>query len=139
MLFSGDHGKDEYDEVNAMMAYAIELGIPESEIFLDHAGFSTYESMYRAKTIFECDELIIVTQRFHLYRAVFIARRMGIDAVGVSADQTNYRLRTDVKNQVREYLARVKDFFTVMVFKPLPTYLGDPVPITGDADLSHDQ
>ena len=139
LLFSGDHGQDEYDEVNAMMDYAVDSGVPESDIFLDHAGFSTYESMYRARDVFKCDELIIVTQRFHLYRSVYIARKLGIDAIGVCSDLTNYRRRTDVKNQVREYMARVKDFFIVEFFRPLPTYLGDPVPIAGDSDLSHDQ
>ena len=139
LLFSGDHGRYEYDEVNAMMDDAVRQGVPESDIFLDHAGFSTYESMVRAVEIFECDDLIIVTQKFHLYRAVYIARRKGIDAVGVNSDYINYRLRTDFKNLTREYLARVKDFFTVEVFHPAPTYLGDKIPITGDSGLTHDQ
>ena len=101
ILFSGDHGQDEYDEVNAMMDSASTQGIPKSDIFLDHAGFSTYESMVRASKIFECDDVIIVTQRFHLYRAIYIARRMDLDAIGVCADLTNYRK----KNRYKKYNA----------------------------------
>jgi len=139
ILFSGDHGQDEYDEVNAMMDSAITQGIPKSDIFLDHAGFSTYESMVRASKIFECDDVVIVTQRFHLYRAIYIARRMDLDAIGVCADLTNYRKKTDIKNITREFFARVKEFFYVEILRPDPTYLGDVIPITGDADLTHDK
>ena len=69
ILMSGDHGRDEYDEVNIMKDYAIEKGIPSESIFMDHAGFSTYESIYRAKEIFQAKKVVIVTQRYHLYRA----------------------------------------------------------------------
>ena len=71
LLFSGDHGKTEYDEVNAMLNYAVSKGVPQEDIFLDHAGFSTYESLYRARDVFCVSDVIIVTQKFHIYRAVF--------------------------------------------------------------------
>jgi len=139
LLFSGDHGTKGYDEVNAMLEHAVSQGVPIEDIFLDHAGFSTYESMYRAADIFECDDLIIVTQEFHLYRSVYTARKMGINAIGIKSDQTNFVARIDIKNNLREFLARVKDFFYVEIIKPEPTYLGRAIPINGDAELTHDK
>ena len=135
LLMSGDHGREDYDEVNSMKRYAVEKGIPADHIFMDHAGFSTYESAYRAKAIFQVDSAFIVTQKYHLYRAVFLARVMGIDAYGVSADRRDYR--NDLYNHVRESLARVKDFF-MAIFRPEPTYLGDVIPIWGSGSLTDD-
>ena len=86
ILVSGDHGRVEYDEVNAMKQYAIDSGIPSEDIFMDHAGFSTYDSIYRAKEIFGADKIVIVTQEYHLYRALYIAEALGVEAYGVSAD-----------------------------------------------------
>jgi len=126
-LLSGDHGQIEYDEVNNMKAYLIEQGIPQENIYLDHAGFSTYESMYRARDIFEVDSMVVFTQDFHINRSVYLARNMGIDAYGVPSDKHFYY--KILKYQVRESLARVKDFMMVNVFKPEPTYLGDKIPI----------
>ena len=77
---SGDHGQIEYDEVNTMKQVAIDAGVPSNDIFMDHAGFSTYESIYRAKEIFEADKLIIVSQEYHLYRALYIAKQLGIES-----------------------------------------------------------
>ncbi len=139
LLLSGDHGRVDYDEVNAMMDYAETYDIPAEDIFLDHAGFSTYDSMVRAREVFQCDHIIIVTQSFHLYRAVYIARKNGIDAVGVRADQTNFVARIVIKNRVREFLARVKAFTEVEILKPAPRYLGDAIPITGDGTVTHDK
>ncbi len=139
ILLSGDHGRTEYDEVNAMMAYAQTFNIPAQDIFLDHAGFDTYDSMVRAKKVFNCDHIIVVTQPFHLYRAVYIARRNGIDAIGVKADQTHFVTRIVIKNRVREFLARVKAFVEVEILKPDPRYLGYVIPITGDGSVTHDK
>ena len=135
LLMSGDHGRVEYNEVVAMKQYALDAGIVSSDIFMDHAGFSTYESMYRAKEIFGVKKVIIVTQQYHLYRAVYIAKSMGMDAYGVASDYRTYagQLRRDI----REVLARVKDFGT-SVFKPYPTYLGETIPISGNGDLTND-
>ena len=138
LLMSGDHGKENYDEVNHMKQYCVDKGIDPDIIFLDHAGFSTYESMYRAKEIFGVKKMIVVTQGYHLYRAVYIARALGVEAYGVAADLQDYALVTDIKNNLRETLARVKDFGTCLV-KPLPTYLGEAIPIDGSAKLSDDK
>ena len=80
IIMSGDHGREEYDEVNIMKSFAIEKGIPSENIFMDHAGFSSYDSIYRAKEIFNCKKIIIVTQKYHLYRAIYIANQLGIEA-----------------------------------------------------------
>ena len=135
LLMSGDHGREEYDEVRAMKNYAIEQGIPSEDIFMDHAGFSTYETMYRAKAIFEVETAFIVTQEYHLPRAIYDARVQGIDARGVICDKeqyigTTYRL-------AREVLARNKDFVYGIV-KPKPTYLGEAIPITGNGNVTND-
>lgn len=135
LLMSGDHGRKEYDEVAAMKQFAIDAGIASSDIFMDHAGFSTYESIYRAKEIFQADKVVIVTQEYHLYRALYIADRLGVEAYGVGADYHTYIGQT--MRDLREVLARVKDFATC-IFKPEPTYLGDVIPIFGDGNLTND-
>lgn len=137
ILFSGDHGQTQYDEVNAMMTYAISKGVPKEDIFLDHAGFSTYESLYRARDVFCVTDVIIVTQKFHISRAVYIARSLGLNASGVNSDPRRYMNAN--YDAFRESLARVKDFFFVNVTKPNPTYLGDKIPIDGDSVLTHDK
>ena len=135
ILMSGDHGRADYDEVNAMKRVAVDAGVPSSDVFLDHAGFSTYESVYRAKAVFGADKIIIVTQEYHLYRALFIAERLGVEAYGVNADLRAYRGQTS--RDVREILARCKDFGNT-IFKPEPTYLGEMIPIGGNGDLTND-
>ena len=136
LLMSGDHGREYYNEVDAMKIYAVGQGIASEHVFMDHAGFSTYESMYRAKEIFGVKKVIIVTQEYHLYRAVYIARSLGLDAYGVTSDYNRYigQFRRDV----REVLARVKDFGT-SILKPEPTYLGETIPIWGDGNLTNDE
>ena len=118
IIMSGDHGRREYDEVNIMKNYAIEKGIPSENIFMDHAGFSTYESIYRAKDIFEAKKVVIVTQEYHLYRALYIANQLGLEAYGVGADPRQYVGAT--YRELREILARDKDFIKC-IFKPQPT------------------
>ena len=135
IIMSGDHGTVEYDEVNTMKQVAVESGIPSSDVFMDHAGFSTYESIYRAKEIFGAEKIIIVTQEYHLYRALYIARALGIEAYGVDADYRTYW--GQAKRDFREVFARCKDFATV-IFKPEPTYLGDKILISGDGNLTND-
>lgn len=124
LLMSGDNGRADYNEVGAMKQYAIDAGIPSSDIFMDHAGFSTYESIYRAKEIFGVDKIIIVTQKYHLYRALYLAKRLGVEAYGVASDYHIYRGQQ--MRDMREVLARCKDFFTAII-KPKPTFLGTPV------------
>lgn len=136
ILMSGDHGRTEYDEVNVMKTYAIENGAVADEVFMDHAGFSTYETMYRARDIFEVKKVIIVTQKYHLYRAVYNARKLGLDASGIPADgMYNYSLPVRTYNNTREALARVKDFLWCIV-KPEPTYLGEAIPISSSGVLT---
>ena len=132
---SGDHGRTDYNEVGTMKQWAINEGINSSDIFMDHAGFSTYESMYRAKEIFGADKIVIVSQEYHLYRAIYVARALGIEAYGVAADYRSYG--GQFMRDVREIAARIKDFGT-SIFKPLPKYLGDQIPIEGDGDLTND-
>ena len=135
LIMSGDHEKKEYDEVNPMKNFAIEKGIPSEDIFMDHAGFSTYESIYRAKEIFNAKRIIIITKKYHLYRALYIAKQLGLDAYGVSADLRNYSGQT--KREIREILARNKDFFNC-ILKPNPTYLGEAISISGSGNLTND-
>ncbi len=135
LLMSGDHGQTEYDEVNTMKQYAIDAGVPSEDIFMDHAGFSTYESIYRAKEIFQADNIVVVTQDYHLYRALYIADKFGLTAHGVACDYHTYA--GQIMREVREILARNKDFLT-SIFKPEPTYLGEAIPVNGDGDLTND-
>ena len=136
IIMSGDHGRREYDEVNIMKNYAIEKGIPSENIFMDHAGFSTYESIYRAKDIFEAKKVVIVTQKYHLYRALYIANQLGLEAYGVGADPRQYIGAT--YRELREILARDKDFIKC-IFKPKPTYLGETIPVSGNGDITNDK
>lgn len=135
IIMSGDHGKEGYDEVNIMKRYAIKEGIPSENIFMDHAGFSTYDSMYRAKYIFGVKNIIVVSQEYHLYRAIYIAHKLGINAYGVSAEHINYS--GQLNREIREMLARDKDFFKV-IFKPKSTYLGEEISLDGSGDVTND-
>ncbi len=136
IIMSGDHGKTDYDEVNAMKDYAVEAGVPSEDVFMDHAGFSTYESMYRARDIFKAKNMIVVSQKYHLPRAVYIARALGLDAKGVSAEDIAYYGQT--LRWAREVAARVKDVFWC-VFKPEPTFLGEAIPVWSSGDLTNDK
>lgn len=131
-LMSGDHGTETYDEVNAMKDYVIANGVEQDSVFLDHAGFSTYESMYRARDVFKAEKMLIVTQKYHLYRAVYNARKLGIDAYGFDREELQY----PIYNDLRESAARIKDFF-YCIAKPEPTYLGEEIPVkTASATLT---
>lgn len=136
IIMSGDHGREEYDEVNTMKNFAIEKGVPSENIFMDHAGFSSYESIYRAKEIFEAKKVVIVTQKYHLYRALYIANKLDLEAYGVGSDPRIYGGET--YRELREILARNKDFVKC-IFKPEPTYLGDTIPVNGNGDVTNDK
>lgn len=136
IIMSGDHGENDYDEVNVMKNYAIEKGVPSEDIFMDHAGFSTYDSIYRAKHIFKVNSLIIVTQKYHLFRALYIAKSLKVDAYGVNSDPRSYTGRT--LREAREVLARNKDFFKCII-KPKSVYLGDEIPVNGNGDITNDR
>ena len=136
IIMSGDHGTQDYDEVNIMKQFAIEKGVPSEDIFMDHAGFSSYESIYRAKEIFQAKKIIIVTQKYHLYRAIYIANQLGIEAYGVASDPRQYV--GAAYREIREILARNKDF-VMCIFKPEPTYMGETIPVSGNGDLTNDK
>ncbi len=128
IIMSGDHSSEEYNEVASMKNYAVDAGVPSEDVFMDHAGFSTYETMYRAKEIFGAEKVVIVTQKYHLYRSVYIAEKFGMEAYGVASD---YEL-----DESREILARCKDFMTT-IFKPKPAYLGKTYSIKGNGNMTN--
>jgi vancomycin permeability regulator SanA len=136
LLMSGDHGQREYDEVNTMKRFAVAEGVDSRDVFMDHAGFSTYESVYRAKEIFGAEKVIIVTQGYHLHRALYIARQFGLEAYGVAADYRRYTGQT--MRDIREVFARNKDVLTA-IFQPEPAYLGEKIPISGNGDVTNDE
>lgn len=135
LLMSGDHSREDYDEVQTMKDYAIDKGVPSEDIFMDHAGFSTYESLYRARDIFQAQNIVIVTQKYHLYRALYTAEALSLQALGVPADTKTYGGQT--YRDLREILARNKDFLT-SIYKPKPTYLGDAIPVNGNGNITND-
>ena len=136
LLMSGDHGRKDYDEVNLMKSYAMGKGVPSEDIFMDHAGFSTYDSMYRARDIFCAEKVIVVSQEYHLYRALYLAEKLGLEAYGVPAQNVNYR--GQAYREFREMLARAKDFCTAVI-RPEPKYLGEKIPVSGNGDLTNDK
>lgn len=136
LLVSGDHGTKGYDEVNSMKDYLLKAGVPAEDIFLDHAGFDTYDSIYRARDIFEVQSAVIITQEFHLPRALFIANSLKLEAVGVPADIQNYGHMERVL--LREKLAVVKAWGNVMLGSA-PQFLGEKIPITGESKMSWDK
>lgn len=139
IILSGDHGREDYNEVRAMKDYVMKnKDIDEKNIFMDHAGFSTYDTMYRAKEIFGVQKAIIVTNEYHLPRAIYVARKLGIDAYGVKSDIREYQLMDRYKK--RERLAQLKDFFYVNLIKPEPEFLGDTIPVsTSDGRVTDDE
>ncbi len=132
LLMSGDHTGD-YNEVGVMKALAVELGAPGEDVFLDHAGYSTYESLWRAKNVFGAKRVLIVTQGYHLHRAMYIARELGMEADGVSADLRPYRGQTTYA--LREMLARFKDLFVAARGKAVGEPTG-PVDLGGNGNLT---
>lgn len=132
LIMSGDNRTVSYNEVKVMKDYAVSQGVPSEDVFCDHAGFSTYESMYRAKYVFGAERIVVATQTYHLYRALYAARGLGMEAIGVPSDYRDYL--GQFQYDVREVPARTKDFFKTM-FKVPSTFVGDPVSLdqSGDA------
>ena len=137
ILVSGDHAAKEYDEVNAMWRWLEERGVPEKDVFLDHAGLRTLDTMERARGVFMVEDAVVCTQEFHLPRSVFLALRAGIDAVGIRADRRRYYHHR--RNQAREFAARSVAFFDTYIFHTTPKFMGDPIPIQGDGTPTHDK
>ena len=134
LLLTGDNGTEEYNEIHVMLNYVKNAGIPEEDIFCDHAGFSTYDSIYRAKHIFGVERAIIVTQTYHEYRALYIAEKLGLEVKGVAADQERYS--GQAVREIREVLARIKDFGKCFI-KPASSLGGEELPISGSGIASH--
>jgi len=134
LLLSGEHFKVPYNQVDTMLEYVLERGVPEEDVFTDNAGLSTYDTMYRARDVFQVESALIVTQGFHLSRAVYTARHLGLDAIGVVADLQTYR--DYAPNAAREILARVNAIIELHITRPRPAELGEPLPITGDGQTS---
>lgn len=134
VLVSGDHGRRGYDEVNAMRRALLDLGVPERDLFTDHAGFDTWDSVVRARKVFAVRSALVVSQEFHLPRAVWLARRAGLEASGVQADLQTYGGQ-GARSAVREWVARTKAAADV-VRGAEPSFLGPSIPITGDGRAS---
>lgn len=134
LLLSGDNGQVEYNEIHVMLSYAKAAGVPSEDIFCDHAGFSTYDSMHRAGSIFQAERVIVVTQEYHEYRALHIGNRLGLDVIGIASDQRKYF--GQAYREGREMLARVKDFFQALI-KSDPVLGGEVIPINGSGLISH--
>jgi SanA protein len=134
VLASGDHGTTAYDEVGAMRRRLVALGVPEEDVFTDHAGFDTWSSAVRAKKVFGAQRVIVVTQRFHLARAVWLARRAGLSADGASSDLHRYGRLGEIA-EAREVLARVKSFGEMAIGRK-PRFLGPPVDLEGDGRVT---
>ena len=136
ILASGDHMSKYYDEVNVMKDFLVGHKIPSQDIFMDHAGISTYDSIYRAKYIFKAKKIIIVTQKYHLHRALYIAENLGIEVYGIASNPREYTNQSI--REIREFLARTKDFFKTL-FKMKSTYLGENISIKGNGDITNDK
>ena len=136
ILVTGNHATDEYDEVNSMKNYLKSKGIPSENIFMDHAGFTTYESMYRAKYIFNVEKMVVITQKYHLYRSIYIANKLGIKTYGISAKIVKDKR---IKNHtIREFFARIKNFVKC-IYKPEARYMGETISIKGNGDITNDK
>lgn len=132
LLMTGDNGRSDYDEVTAMKRYAVERGVPADRVNLDYAGFRTYDSCYRARAVFGVTKAILVTQRYHLPRALYLANSFGIDAIGLKAGLDHYTGQEYY--DAREALALAYTWYEVHVLRPLPTYLGEPVDLERQND-----
>lgn len=133
IIMSGDNGTESYNECWAMKQYAISQGVPSEDVFCDHAGFSTYETMYRARHVFGAERIVVATQTYHLYRALYDAQGVGMEAIGVPSDYGEYANQSWY--DIREVFARTKDFFQVLFSVP-STFVGDPISLDQSGDVT---
>ena len=136
IIVSGDHMAKEYNEPGAMVRFLVKQGVPETDIFMDHAGFRTFDTMARAKKVFGVKSAVICTQRFHLNRALYLAKKNGIDAVGLVSDRRRYHHH--YVNHGREFVARSFALLDVHLLHTRPRYLGPPVDLASDGRRTHD-
>lgn len=133
IIMSGDNGTESYNECWAMKRYAVSQGVPSEDVFCDHAGFSTYETMYRARHVFGAERIVVATQTYHLYRALYDAQGVGMEAIGVPSDYGEYANQSWY--DIREVFARTKDFFQVLFSVP-STFVGDPISLDQSGDVT---
>ncbi|MDD3793510.1 MAG: ElyC/SanA/YdcF family protein [Candidatus Gracilibacteria bacterium] len=133
IIVSGDNSKINYNEPEVMKNYLVSLGVKEQDIYQDYAGFDTYDSLYRAREIFDATEIVLFTQDFHLKRAMYIGNKLGLQVYGVETNLQKY-IKEDYNNR-REVFARIKAFFEIEIFKNKPKYLGDKVRIISDEQI----
>ncbi|NLM50598.1 MAG: DUF218 domain-containing protein [Clostridiaceae bacterium] len=136
IIVSGDHGKKYYNEVKPMRDFLLDKGVKKEDIFMDHAGFSTYDSLYRARDVFLAKNIVVVSQEEHLTRALYIARKLGLNAYGVKSK--DYTASVGKVQKYREILARVKAFLQCEIFHSKPRYLGETIPVYGDGTFTWD-
>lgn len=127
ILVSGDNSRKSYNEPEDMQQALIEKGIPPSAITLDYAGFRTFDSVIRAREVFQLEKITVISQQFHNERAVFIANKLNLEVVGYNARE----VMPGVKNraEVREYLARIKAILDLYILRTKPKYLGEKITI----------
>ncbi len=128
ILMSGDNRISSYNEPGAMRSYALELGVPDEDIVLDYAGRRTYDTCYRARHIFGVRQAILITQSFHIPRAIYLCNHLGVSSVGVPADVRTYGRRSNAYWNIREIPATTMALWEVWISRPLPV-LGKPEPI----------
>ncbi len=134
ILVSGDHGRADYNEVGVMRQYLLAAGIPDECIFMDHAGFDTYDTLYRAQAVFAVRRAVFTTQDFQLYRALYISRQLGLDVQGIACAYPDWYRKPWYR--FREYFARCKAFLDCEILHASPTYTGPVIPIGGDGRLT---
>lgn len=125
ILMSGDNSSVDYNEVTVMQKYAVSQGIPVEDIALDHAGFSTYDTCYRAKEIFSLSKAVLITQRYHLYRALYTCQKLGVSAVGYALPDFERYPNLRIRYSIREYIAQMNAFIEVNLTHPQPKFLGN--------------
>jgi SanA protein len=133
ILLSGDNGSDAHDELTVMKIYCFKNGIDTTKIYIDYAGFDTYSTMFRAKNIFKIDKAILITQEYHLNRAIYIGNNLGIESIGFSANQGEYRNYNYVR--FREYFSICKSVIDVIRNRE-PHFLGTEININGVSNYS---
>lgn len=136
IIVSGDHLKEDHDEVNTMKNYMATNGVPSDSIYMDHAGISTYDSLYRAKNFYSAKNLLIVTQEYHLYRSLYIGKKLGLEAHGVSATKTIYN--GQIYRDFREFLARIKDYAKCLI-APASQVTGTAIPVSKGGNATNDK
>ena len=133
ILLSGDNGRDEYDELTVMKTYCFNHGVDTTKIFIDYAGFDTYSTMYRASHIFKIKKATLISQEYHLNRAIYIGQKLGVKSIGFSANKGEYLGYQYVT--FREYGSIFKSFFDVLRNRE-PRFLGNEININGVSNYS---